>query len=134
GGGTVRGGVNHGARDCRSKSLLVCCLRIADVDVTRVDGAEIREDAGFFDLGMDSLMAVELRRRLEAGVGKDIPVTLVMDYPRIEDVADYLLGEVLELNEPKAAPQPVAAATARTDDPIAIVAVSCRFPGAPNPE
>ncbi|STZ22095.1 beta-ketoacyl synthase [Mycolicibacterium phlei] len=116
------------------KKLLVDYLRNAVAEVTRVDVAEIREDAGFFDLGMDSLMAVELRRRLEAGVGKDIPVTLVMDYPRIEDVADYLLGEVLELNEPKAAPQPVAAATARTDDPIAIVAVSCRFPGAPNPE
>ncbi|MGV0851824.1 type I polyketide synthase [Mycolicibacterium phlei] len=117
------------------KKLLTDYLRNAVAEVTRVDVAEIREDAGFFDLGMDSLMAVELRRRLEAGVGKDIPVTLVMDHPRIEDVADYLLGEVLELNEPvRAAPQPAATAAGRTDDPIAIVAVSCRFPGAPNPE
>ncbi|MUL82609.1 MULTISPECIES: type I polyketide synthase [unclassified Mycolicibacterium] len=116
------------------KKLLTDYLRDAVAEVTRVDSSEIREDAGFFDLGMDSLMAVELRRRIEQGVGAEIPITLVMDYPRLSDVADYLLGEVLGLNEQaKSAPQPVSATT-RTDGPIAIVAVSCRFPGAPNPE
>ncbi|MUM15943.1 SDR family NAD(P)-dependent oxidoreductase [Mycobacterium sp. CBMA271] len=116
------------------KKLLTDYLREAVAEVTRVDAAEIREDAGFFDLGMDSLMAVELRSRMEQGVGAEIPVTLVMDHPRISDVADYLLGEVLGLNEQaKQAPQ-LAAVTTRTDEPIAIVAVSCRFPGAPNPE
>ena len=72
--------------------------------MTRVDAAEIREDAGFFDLGMDSLMAVELRRRIEQGVGKDLPVTLAMDHPRLTDVADYLLGDVLGLGEQASAP------------------------------
>ena len=81
------------------KKLLTDYLRDAVAEVTRVDGAEIREDAGFFDLGMDSLMAVELRRRIEQGVGKEIPITLVMDHPRLSDVADYLLGEVLGLSE-----------------------------------
>ncbi|WP_123027421.1 type I polyketide synthase [Mycolicibacterium stellerae] len=117
------------------KKLLTDYLRDAVAEVTRVDAAEIREDAGFFDLGMDSLMAVELRRRIEQGVGREIPVTLVMDHPRLSDAADYLLGEVLGLSEQadKPAPKPVSAPT-RTDEPIAIVAVSCRFPGAPNPE
>ncbi|PRC46254.1 hypothetical protein C6A85_91015, partial [Mycobacterium sp. ITM-2017-0098] len=41
------------------KKLLTDYLRDTVADVTRVDVAEIREDAGFFDLGMDSLMAVE---------------------------------------------------------------------------
>jgi acyl transferase domain-containing protein/D-arabinose 1-dehydrogenase-like Zn-dependent alcohol dehydrogenase/acyl carrier protein len=117
------------------KKLLTNHLREAVAEVTRVDPAEIREDAGFFDLGMDSLMAVELRRRLEQGVGAEIPITLVMDYPRISEVADYLLGDVLELSEaPAAAVAPVAAVAPHTGEPIAIVAVSCRFPGAPNPE
>ncbi|ART72979.1 polyketide synthase [Mycobacterium dioxanotrophicus] len=116
------------------KKLLTDYLRDAVAEVTRVDSSEIREDAGFFDLGMDSLMAVELRRRMEQGVGAEIPITLVMDYPRISDVADYLLGDVLGLAEqPKSAPKP-ASVTTSTDEPIAIVAVSCRFPGAPNPE
>lgn len=119
------------------KKLVTDYLRDAVAEVTRVDAAEIREDTGFFDLGMDSLMAVELRRRIEQGVGKEIPVTLVMDHPRLSDAADYLLGEVLGLGEQASATSgasPASVVRTRTDEPIAIVAVSCRFPGAPDPE
>ena len=116
------------------KRLLTDYLRDAVAEVTRVDAAEIREDAGFFDLGMDSLMAVELRRRIEHGVGKEIPVTLVMDHPRLSDAADYLLGDVLGLGEQASATQPASVVRPRTDEPIAIVAVSCHFPGAPDAE
>ncbi|MDT5278802.1 MAG: hypothetical protein QOG95_5734, partial [Mycobacterium sp.] len=117
------------------KKLLSNYLRDAVAEVTRVDPAEIREDAGFFDLGMDSLMAVELRRRIEQGVGKQIPATLAMDYPRLSDVVDYLLSDVLGLSESaKSGSQLATAVTTRTDEPIAIVSVSCNFPGAPNPE
>ena len=119
------------------KKLLTDFLRNTVAEVTRVDVAEIREDAGFFDLGMDSLMAVELRRHLEQAVGTEIPITLAMDHPRVSDAADYLLGEVLGLSEQasgKSALQLASAVTTRTDEPIAIVAVSCRFPGAPDPE
>jgi acyl transferase domain-containing protein/acyl carrier protein len=119
------------------KKLVANYLREAVAEVTRVDAAEIREDAGFFDLGMDSLMAVELRRRIEQAVGKELPATLAMDYPRLTDVADYLLGDVLGLSEQtsgKTGPQPAPVMTTRTDEPIAIVAVACRFPGAPDPE
>ncbi|OSC24982.1 polyketide synthase [Mycobacterium vulneris] len=119
------------------KKLVTDYLRDAVAEVTRVDAAEIRADAGFFDLGMDSLMAVELRRRMEQGVGKELPATLAMDYPRLSDVADYLLGDVLGLSQQASAdprPRPASVATTRTDEPIAIVAVACRFPGAPDPE
>jgi acyl transferase domain-containing protein/acyl carrier protein len=117
------------------KKLMTDYLRDAVAEVTRVDPAEIRDDEGFFDLGMDSLMAVELRRRIEQGVGREIPITLVMDHPRISDAANYLLGEVLGLAEQAAAkPRPTSVAPTPADEPIAIVAVSCRFPGAPDPE
>ena len=119
------------------RKLLADYLRDAVAEVTRVDASEIREDAGFFDLGMDSLMAVELRRRIEQGVGKEIPATLAMDYPRLSDVVDYLLGDVLGLSEQasaKSRSRLASAVTTRTDEPIAIVAVSCHFPGAPDPE
>jgi acyl transferase domain-containing protein/D-arabinose 1-dehydrogenase-like Zn-dependent alcohol dehydrogenase/acyl carrier protein len=119
------------------RKLVLEFLRNAVAEVTRVDVSEIREEAGFFDLGMDSLMAVELRRRLEQSVGKELPATLAMDYPRLTDVADYLLGDVLRLNEKAAAKPAVPAAslsTSAADEPIAIIAVSCRFPGSPDPE
>ncbi|RAV18188.1 polyketide synthase [Mycolicibacterium sp. GF69] len=116
------------------RKLLTDHLRNAVAEVTRVDVAEIREEAGFFDLGMDSLMAVELRRRIEQAIGKEIPVTLVMDHPRVSDATDYLLGDVLGLSEQVPTSGPASAAPTRTDEPIAIIAVSCRFPGAPDPE
>ena len=123
------------------KKILTDNLRDAVAEVTRVDAAEIREDAGFFDLGMDSLMAMELRGRIEQAVGQEMPATLAMDYPRLTDVVDYLLGDVLGLSEQassssgaKSGPQLTPLANGRTDEPIAIVAVACRFPGAPDPE
>ncbi|MGO9351827.1 MAG: type I polyketide synthase, partial [Mycobacterium sp.] len=120
------------------KKLVVDYLRDVVAEVTRIDAAEIRDEAGFFDVGMDSLMAVELRRRVEQAVGKELPSTLAMDYPRLVDVADFLLGDVLSIGAPApsapAPAQPAAAVTMHTDEPIAIVAVACRFPGAPDPE
>ena len=116
------------------KKLVVDYLRDAVAQVTRVDIAEIREDAGFFDLGMDSLMAIELRHRIERSVGKELPATLAMDYPRLSGVADYLLDDVLGLSDradsESVEPAPIPA---HADEPIAIVAVACRFPGAPDP-
>jgi len=125
------------------KKLVIDYLRDAVAEVTRIDPAEVREEAGLFDLGMDSLMAVELRRRLERAVGKELPATLAMDYPRITDVASFLVNDVLSLSAPAAkavepAPTATTAATAvaatHTDEPIAIVSLACRFPGAPDPE
>ncbi|BBY58767.1 putative polyketide synthase [Mycolicibacterium sarraceniae] len=117
------------------KKLVLDYLRNTVAEVTRTDASEIREEAGFFDLGMDSLMAVELRRRLEQAVGKELPVTLAMDFPRLTDVADHLLSDVLNLNEragSQLAAQPTSLATSATDEPIAIIAVACRFPGSPD--
>jgi acyl transferase domain-containing protein/NADPH:quinone reductase-like Zn-dependent oxidoreductase/acyl carrier protein len=120
------------------KKLVVDYLRDVVAEVTRIDAAEIRDEAGFFDVGMDSLMAVELRRRLEQSVGKELPSTLAMDYPRLVDVADFLLSDVLSISAPapsaKVPAQPDPVVLTRSDEPIAIVAVACRFPGAPDPE
>src|SRR5262249_40306352 len=55
----------------------------------------------------------------------------------LSDGADYLLAEVLGLSEQasaKSGPALASVVTTRTDEPIAIVAVSCRFPGAADPD
>ena len=48
---------------------------------------------GFFEMGMDSLMALEFKNRLQASLGQTLSSTLTFEYPTIEAVADYILGE-----------------------------------------
>lgn len=52
----------------------------------------ISDDQGFFDLGIDSLMAIEFRNTLQAAMGTSflLPTTLIFDRPTINALADYL--------------------------------------------
>ncbi|MYJ54497.1 MAG: SDR family NAD(P)-dependent oxidoreductase [Nitrospira sp. SB0672_bin_25] len=91
---------------------------------------------GFFDLGMDSLMAVELRNRLNRAFSDEYtaPNTVVFDYPDIAALARHLveaLGEIGSAPAPQAQPEPLPAVRPE-DDGIAIVGMACRFPGAPD--
>jgi phthiocerol/phenolphthiocerol synthesis type-I polyketide synthase D len=49
------------------------------------------------ELGLDSLMAIELRSRLSGAAGHVLPATVLFDYPTIEGLTGYLAGEVLNL-------------------------------------
>lgn len=49
------------------------------------------------DIGLDSLMAVELRNALTRSIGQALPATLLFDYPTLEALAGHLAG-TLELD------------------------------------
>jgi len=49
---------------------------------------------GFFDLGMDSLMAVELQNRLETELAIKIPSTIIFEYPTIQELSEHLLKQI----------------------------------------
>ncbi|NER93847.1 MAG: SDR family NAD(P)-dependent oxidoreductase, partial [Symploca sp. SIO1B1] len=53
-------------------------------------GEQIDLKQGFFDLGMDSLMAVDFRGRLQKNLGYSLPSTLTFKYPTLKDLVDYL--------------------------------------------
>ena len=92
-------------------------------------GEAVDPAAAFKDLGVSSLTAIELRDALNEATGLRLPATLVFDYPTSIVVARLLRAELL--GEAVAAPAEVVtrAVDRGLDDPIAIVGMSCRFPG-----
>ncbi|MFS7880050.1 type I polyketide synthase, partial [Streptomyces asiaticus] len=100
------------------------------------DAIEARR--AFKELGFDSLTAVELRNRLSAATGLKLPTTIVFDHPNPTVLADHLRTELLgpdengnenEAEAELADPALAATAASLADDPIAIVAMGCRYPG-----
>jgi acyl transferase domain-containing protein/SAM-dependent methyltransferase len=79
------------------------------------------------DLGLDSLMAVELRGRLGTGLGlkRSLPATLVFDYPTIEAIADYLAREIITMTKP-------ANGTVAEAEPLATLPVNPQLSAAIN--
>jgi acyl carrier protein len=60
---------------------------------------------GFFDMGMDSLMAVDFRNRLESSLNASLPATLIFEFSTIDELAAYLLIEVLAWESSDKKPQ-----------------------------
>ncbi|WP_344319062.1 SDR family NAD(P)-dependent oxidoreductase, partial [Streptomyces yatensis] len=83
----------------------------------------------FQEIGFDSLTAVELRNRLTAATGARFPASVIYDYPTPAALAEHVCREALGLavrTPVPVAPRPV------DDEPIAIIGMSCRFPGGVN--
>ncbi|MGW1834819.1 SDR family NAD(P)-dependent oxidoreductase, partial [Streptomyces tubercidicus] len=80
----------------------------------------------FRDLGVDSLLAVELRNALSLACGITLSATVVFDYPTPAALAGFLRTRIAPAQddvEQRIMPSVVEG------DPIAIVGMSCRFPG-----
>jgi len=58
---------------------------------------EVNPQQDFSDLGMDSLMAVELRNLLQTSLGCSVPASLAFNYPTVETLVDCLIQEVLSI-------------------------------------
>lgn len=133
--------------------------RLLAAQLGHADSRGVREDVGFFDLGLDSIMAVDLTVRLSAVFGTGVQVADVFDHPTVAELADFLLSRPVttEVSSPAAgrpgpATAPVSAPAAppkptepgapaagpasapTAGEPVAIVGMAGRFPGADSAE
>jgi hypothetical protein len=71
---------------------------------------------------MDSLMAVDLKTRLETSVGQRLASTLTFNHPTVSALTAYLADQVLGLapepSETKTAPPPAAPETSQAHDDL----------------
>jgi NAD(P)-dependent dehydrogenase (short-subunit alcohol dehydrogenase family)/acyl carrier protein len=69
--------------------------------VAKALGTDELPDArqGFFDMGMDSLIAVELSNQLQKSLNVSFPSTIIFEYPSVDALNEYLLNELLFLTE-----------------------------------
>ncbi|MFD5699849.1 type I polyketide synthase, partial [Streptomyces lasiicapitis] len=101
---------------CEHTAAVLNLGSAADVDVTQA----------FTDLGFVSMTAMELRNRLATATGVRLSPVAVFDHPTAERLSAHLLAHLTGSQE--AIQGPVLAAPA-ADEPIAIVAMGCRYPG-----
>ncbi|MGV9363526.1 type I polyketide synthase [Amycolatopsis sp. NPDC003731] len=96
-------------------------LATAAAVLGHADADGIDPASTFKDLGFDSVSVVELRTRLQAATGLKLPTTLLFDFPTPAHLITHLRARPAADTVEVVAPQ--------QDDPIAIVAMGCRFPG-----
>jgi len=112
-------------RTARSRQIMVAHLRSLAGEVLGFDlSREFDCDQGLFDMGMDTLIAVELKGRLERSLGVTLPSTLTFNSPISMRLPTIVLGELLgstceSSHDEKAPPSPshkILPTDARSED------------------
>ena len=118
------------------RDLLFAHIKDQVVKVLQLEPSHpVEPQQGLFDMGMDSLMAIELKNRIETSLGLPLPSVLTFNYSTIESLAEHLESKML----PPESPGKAGERSTNLDEikhsktgPIAIIGMSCRFPGNAN--
>ncbi|WP_168188772.1 non-ribosomal peptide synthetase/type I polyketide synthase [Thermoflavimicrobium daqui] len=103
----------------RLVAKILAYSEVEDVDVSKP----------FKELGLDSLMAVELRNAISKWIEEKLPTSIVFDYPTVQEIAQYLYSKYLTVQEKKKKKSAPVRKSLSMQEPIAIVGMGCRFPG-----
>lgn len=107
---------------------------------TGVDPGEVDPTATFASIGVDSVAAVELVADLETLVGRELDPTLVFSAESPAQLASVIASGAAGPSRRRRhrrttpPPGPDGSTTTDADDPIAVVGIGCRLPGASGPD
>ncbi|MEU5404391.1 type I polyketide synthase, partial [Streptomyces sp. NPDC005963] len=134
--GTARSGGADRLSALPDDKLAEALLQMVRVSTATVLGHEspdaVETELPFKELGFDSLMAVELRNRLNKATGLRLPPTLIFNHPTVAALAAHLQSEIRGASTTRSRQEsanPAGSSLVTEADPIAIVSMSCRFPG-----
>ena len=92
------------------------CIGLNEVDV----------DKPFLEYGLDSMEIIAISGRLEKKLNMVLSPTLLLDYPCISKLCDYLEGKKNLLDDGKDMPREVS------NDKISVIGMSCKFANVDN--
>ncbi|MGW1375443.1 acyltransferase domain-containing protein [Streptomyces sp. NPDC002446] len=119
-----------GLPPAEQEDLLITVVGEATAAVLGHDSAQdVNGRRAFTELGLDSLGAVQLRKRLAAATGLRLPASLVFDHPTITRLARHLLSRLAAGPRPESTAVVPGTAANAEQEPIAVVGIGCRFPG-----
>ncbi len=100
-------------------------LRWRVAELAGMPESRIELTAPFSQYGLGSTAAAAVAGELSDALGRPISPTLVYEYPSIQAAARFLAGKIPQIADSQGA--------IPNRDPLAIVGLACRFPGAADP-
>lgn len=87
-------------------------------------------DAPLYELGVDSMAAVEFSDVLGKELNLEVEATLLFNYPTLNDIIDFLARELGSREMDSFLPPPVLASSPRNgESALAIIGAACQLPG-----
>ncbi|WP_156754862.1 non-ribosomal peptide synthetase/type I polyketide synthase [Actinokineospora pegani] len=87
-------------------------------------GGPVDPDRGFFDLGATSMTALRAHQGIVAALGREFPLAALFAHPTVRSLSEHLSGGRTAVAR--------TAGRITADEPVAIVGMACRLPGAPD--
>jgi NADPH:quinone reductase-like Zn-dependent oxidoreductase/short-subunit dehydrogenase/acyl carrier protein len=94
---------------------------------------KVDEEQGFFEMGMDSLMSMELRNSLQVSLGNEYKVsqTVIFDYPNLKSLSSHI-ESILNLDSIKTPELNIKKTIVPHNEGFGIIGIACHFPNGGN--
>jgi phthiocerol/phenolphthiocerol synthesis type-I polyketide synthase B len=90
------------ADPAKRRQILESTVKDAVTHVLKVPASRLDPRKALGEMGLNSLMAMEIRNRLETALGRSLSATLAWNYPTVEALVQHLANTAVESQQPAA--------------------------------